>query len=241
MTENNTIDRNTHYTRGRDLPPISGVIYDVSYSQKYKNELSRLAAKEYILQRFKILYGSLGLKEEDELDKLMEISITTKARIIDLTRQGLTLDKIALLTDMPNLPQIKEMVASDPIFGNEYISACKDSSIFLADEIESLTKDYIDGKSALHIDAVGLNSIVKSLATVAKMKNPERFGESAKTVHNTQINNINPNSHSPQEIKMVIEHMISQIEDKHTLKKIIETAQNTLDDIINNEFDKTHG
>ena len=40
---------------------------------------------------------------------------------------------------------------------------------------------------------------------------------------------------------MVIEHMISQIEDKHTLKKIIETAQNTLDDIINNEFDKTHG
>jgi len=232
----NIIDKEKHYTRGRDIAPITGMIVETSMSVKYQNELSRMAAKEYLQRRFKELYGSLDLKEDDQLDKLYEITLDVKSKIIDHTRNGLTIENISKIKDMPSYSQIKEIITSDTFFHYEYVKASSEGAVFLVDDLDSITKDFIQGNCAPHIDAVGLNSITKALSTVAKMKNPERYGENAKTVinNNTQINN--GSSNSPQEIKMVIEAFIDEIEDKRILETLINKARNRLDDLINKEL-----
>lgn len=236
MNDNNILDKNKHYSRGRDIEPISGMIVDTSYSLKYRNELSRMVAKEYLLNRFKELYGNLNLKEDEELDKLYDIQIQTRDKIISLTRQGYTLDNISRIKNMPSYIQIKEMITSDSEFAFAYTNACAEGSVFLVDEIETITKDFIKGVSEPHIDAVGLNSVVKSLAIVARMKNPERYGENAKTINNYNNNQINNNIHTPQEIKMILEGTICEIDDKNILRNIILKAQETLDNIIAKEI-----
>lgn len=234
-----SLDKEKHYTRGRDIEPISGMVVDVSYSLKYRNELARIAGKEYYLARFKELYNHLGLKEDEELEKIYEIEAQTKDKIIYYTRQGINLENISRLQKMPSYQQIKEIIASDPSFAKDYSLACQESSIFIVDEIESITKEFIDGNSAPHIDAVGLNSVVKSLATVARMKNPERFGENAKTTITNNFGNLQQNTFNgtSTEQKMIIEYSINQISDKKTLESIIMTAQKRLEDLINKELE----
>jgi hypothetical protein len=230
-----TLDKEKHYTKGRDIEPITGIVYDISLSKEYQNRVSRLAAQKYLFDRFKELYKDEIKDEHEIVGKIYELSQELEMRIIAYTEQGFTLDQIACMKDMPNKKDLREIIINNGVFYDSYMQACAKGSVFLVDDLESIAKDFISGNAAEHIDAVGLNSIVKSVATIARMKNPERYGENVKNItnHNTQINN----NYGANEIKMVAFAFIEQANIKD-LEEFIAKSRDRIDYLVQEEINK---
>jgi hypothetical protein len=233
MTIEKVLNKETHYTRGRDIPAINGMVVEVNYTSRYKKELATLAAKEYILDRYKQIYGNLSLKEDDELEKLYEIRDETKNNIIKYTSQSLTLDMISRINGMPNISQMKEIIESDRSFRLDFENAKKTSSIYNIDEKETLIKNFIDGNVKEHLDAFGVSVAGNMLGSLVKEKNPEKYAPNNKSFPNSAESE---RVYKPTEIKMMVEQCLLLM-DKRDLQSIIKKAQDILDDLITKDLE----
>jgi len=222
------LDKEQHYTRGRDIEPITGMVVEKNYSLRYRKELANLAAKEYIMERFKKIYGHLGLKEDDEIDKILEIDSQTRTNIIKYTRQGLTLEMISQVDGMPKVDQIKEIIDSDPFFRQNYEEASKSSAIYLVDEKQNLVNDFIKGETKPHLDAFAVSVAGNLMSSIIKEKNPDKYSTNNKiTINNNQENRV----YKPSEIKMIVAHCLGTM-DRKDLMETIKKAQDLLDELI---------
>lgn len=226
------LDKDQHYTRGRDIKPITGMIVEKNYSLKYKKELANLAAKEYIIDRFKKIYGNLGLKEDDEIEKILEIDSEIRANIIKYTKQGLTLEMISRIVDMPSISQMKEIIDSDSYFRQNYEEASKSSAIYLVDEKQNLINDFIAGQTPIHLDAFGVSVAGNLMSSVIKEKNPDKYSTNNKiNFNNNQENRV----YKPSEIKMIVAHCLATM-DRKDLMETIKKAQDLLDELVVKEL-----
>lgn len=226
------LDKDQHYTRGRDIKPITGMIVEKNYSLKYKKELANLAAKEYIIDRFKKIYGNLGLKEDDEIEKILEIDSEIRANIIKYTKQGLTLEMISRIVDMPSISQMKEIIDSDSYFRQNYEEASKSSAIYLVDEKQNLINDFIAGQTPIHLDAFGVSVAGNLMSSVIKEKNPDKYSANNKiNFNNNQENRV----YKPSEIKMIVAHCLATM-DRKDLMETIKKAQDLLDELVVKEL-----
>lgn len=222
------LDKDQHYTRGRDIEPITGMVVEKNYSLRYRKELANLAAKEYIMERFKKIYGHLGLKEDDEIDKILEIDSETRTNIIKYTKQGLTLQMISEIANMPSIPQIKEIIDSDPFFRQNYEEASKSSAIYLVDEKQNLVNDFISNNLPIRLDAFSVSVAGNLMSSIIKEKNPDKYSSNNKiTINNNQENRV----YKPSEIKMIVAHCLSTM-DRKDLMETIKKAQDLLDELI---------
>lgn len=230
MTIEKVLNKETHYTRGRDIPSISGMVIEVSYTQRYKKEIATLAAKEYILDRYKQIYGGLSLKEDEELEKLYEIRDEVKNNIIKYTSQSLTLEMISRIKGMPNISQMKEIIESDKFFRKDFERAKQSSSIYNIDEKETLIKNFIDGNTEL--DAFAVSVAGNMLGSLVKEKNPEKY---SKSLFGNNNNTESERVYTPTEIKMIVEQCLLLME-KKDLQTLIKKAQDILDDLMVKEL-----
>ena len=232
MTTEKVIDKETHYQRGREIAPVSGIIVETNWTPRFKKELATIAAKEYILARFNKIYGHLNLKEEDQLEKIFEISNETKTLIIKYTRQALTIEHISRIEGMPSVSQIKEIIDSDRFFSVSYEDAVKSSAKYIIDEKHTLIKDFTQNNLPLHLDAFAVSVAGNMMSSLIKEKNPEKYASNNKITINS---NTDKPVYSESEIRMMVEHCLESM-DRKDLQRVITKAQNLLDDLIAKEM-----